>query len=107
MTLFHITLEWDQPIQHFFDQDDVKCVGKQRVQSIVTVVAPDVILAKLFILRAFSHREAVIITVAESPIHLFVEATGRTITSVSHVTPIGPEYIDPQWKAILDKERIS
>ena len=105
MKIFTFTLKWDQAINHFFDQDDCKTVGKRRVRGEAVVVAPDRELAELFLLRSFSHRETSISSCSETAINLFVESNGRTITPVSDAKPIGPEHIDPHWKKVLANER--
>lgn len=105
MKIFTFQIEWDQPINHFFDQDDCKTVGKRRVRAEAVVVAPDRELAELFLRRGFSHRELEVYRCAETAINIFVESNWRNVESIRTPTPIGPDQIDPYWKTVLANER--
>lgn len=106
VTIYTFTLEWDQAVNHAFDQDDIKTVGKRRVSSDnVVVVAPTRELAELFLKNGFTHMNLEIKDCKETRIHLMVTGGSTRINSISATKTIGPETIDPYWKPILERER--
>lgn len=106
MKLFAVTLQWDQAIIHSFDQDDVKCVGHQRVESELIVAAEDQELAELFLKRELHHHNPQILRVEPRPLHMVV-TTHRLIATHGGITgqkKVGPEVLNEFGKA-TEKER--
>ena len=96
MKLFEFDISWDQAVNYSFDQDDVKTIGKRRVESDnVHVLAPDEQIARIALERAFSSRNLSIQNpVREIPIHLSVEYRSTVDTAVSVTRTTGPEELN-------------
>lgn len=91
MKLFEFDIAWDQPVTEVFDQDDIKTVGTQRVETdSVRVVAPDAELARLALQRAFSNCRMRLHRERELDLHIFVEQRMQTIRSTRATRVVGP-----------------
>lgn len=83
MRLFEFDISWDQPVTEAFDQDDVKVIGTQRVETdSVRIVAPDREIADLVLHRAMTHRGLVVRVVREMALHFWASYEPRIITPV-------------------------
>ena len=107
LKLFEFDIAWDQAINYAFDQDDVKTVGKARVESdSVRVIAPDREMAELALKRSFQHRNMTVRTpVRELPIHLTVDFKAKSITSVQVTRRVGPEELSEWGKKAVEHDR--
>jgi hypothetical protein len=104
VTIFTFTIEYDQAINHSFDQDDVKTVGKRRVSATVVVVAPDKVIAELFLQRNYHYYAMEIKDCQITAINYLIDVNHRAFNAGTSVKPIGPEVIDPRWKEAVDRD---
>lgn len=96
MRIFRFSLNWNKDIDERFDQDDTKTIGHRRVQSLVTVVAPDKDLAELFLKRSFHFKQPVFTLLKEEDIHVFVQGSGVTTAMLRDdaCIAIGPDELN-------------